>query len=338
MAVRTFVAVLLLGGALARGASASVELVPAGEPVVLAKTAGQVDEVVVAPGGALLVRDADYTRPETQSLELYDSAGRLLRKLGGFGRSPGSFFRLKDVAATSDGTIWAVDLVGRISFFGPRGKLRSTKLVQNPGYQVDGLAIDEGRGFFYLSGCLPTAEFLDRGCQLVHQYRLADKEYVRSFLPSDPEVLAKKQVALQDVSLALDGRGRVFAADAPALKLHRVDPRTGATQVFPIRSRRMRPAPAIDGTSEAARRAYESSHLVERVLVAGDLAVVAVRRGRAGDSLLAFFDLEGEPVGIDVAPPGQLVGKTPDGLLLFAERVRGGFAVRRYSVRDARSR
>lgn len=318
------------------GSVGSVELVPAGKAVVLRKPTGQVDEVVVLDGGTLLVRDSNYRRQETQALELYDGSGRRIRRLGGFGHSPGSFYRLKDVAATSDGVVWAADVIGRLSFFDPRGKMLGTKLVQNPGYQVDGLAIDEARGFFYLGGCLPTSRFLDRGCLLVHQYRLRGKVYVRSFLPTDRDVLAKNQVALQDVALALDGRGRLFAVDAPALKLHRLDPQTGATKTFPIRSRRAREVPAIPATSEAALRAYEDSDLLERVLVVGEHVVVVIRRARAR-GFLAVFRVEGEQVGIDLPPPGDLVGKTRDGLLLFAQPVRGAFELRRYALRGIRA-
>ncbi|HEX5757666.1 MAG TPA: hypothetical protein VF121_00585 [Thermoanaerobaculia bacterium] len=309
-----------------------MQLTPAGEPITLAKAGGRVDEVIVLRDGTHVVRNSDFENAEDQSLELYDRSGRLIRRLAGYGRSPGSFYRLKDVAVTAGTTIWAADIIGRLSFLDLRGKLLGTKLIQNPGYQVDGLAIDEGRGFFFLSGCLPTAGFLDRGCVLVHQYRIRDKAHARSFLPTDPDVLTKNHVALQDVAIALDGMGRVFAADAPVLKLNRVDPRSGATRTFPLRSRTLRPLPTLDKTSEAALRAYESSDLIERIVVAEGYAVVSVRRPAKRGFLLAVFTLDGVQVGVDLPSPGELVGKTAEGKLLFARRVGTGHEITKYGL------
>lgn len=324
----------LLGCALLvpRQARAAVQLVPAGKPIALAKASGRVDDVIHLRDGTVLVRDSDFENPEAQGLELYGRSGRLIRRLAGYGRSPGSFYRLKDVAVTSGATIWAADVIGRLTFLDLRGKLLGTKLIQNPGYQVDRLAIDERRGFFFLGGCLPREGFLDLGCVLVHQYRIRDKAYVRSFLPTDPDVLARNHVALQDVAIALDGMGRVFAADAPALKLHRVDPRSGATKTFPLRSRTLRPPPALDKTSEAALRAYESSDLVARIVVAGGHVVVSVRRPAKQGFLLAVFNLDGAQVGVDLPSPGELVGKTAEGKLLFARRAGSGYEIRKYGL------
>lgn len=315
-----------------RQSRAAVQLIPAGTPITLAKAKGRVDEVILLRDGTYLVRDSDYENAEAQGLELYDRSGRLVRRLAGYGRSPGSFYRLKDVAVTAGMTIWAADVIGRISLFDLRGKLLGTKLIQNPGYQIDGLAIDERRGLFFLSGCLPTAEFLDRGCALVHQYRIRGKAYMRSFLATDPDVLRKNHVALQDVAIALDGRGRVFAADAPVLKLNRVDPRSGATRTFPIRSRTLRPPPTLDKTSEAAFKAFESSDLIERIVVADGHAVVSVRRPAKQGFLLAAFTLDGVQAAVDLPSPGELVGRTAEGNLLFARRVGPGHEIREYRL------
>lgn len=289
------------------------------------------DEVLLVPGGGTLVRVSDFWHPEKQSVQAFDAQGRPARRIGGFGPSPGSFFRLKDIALTAVGTIWVADVVGRLSFFSQSGQLLSTMLVQNPGYQVDGLAIDEARGVFYLSGCLPTAVYVDKGCTLVHQYRLADRSYLRSFLTTDPEVLTKNLVALQDVTIALDGRGRVFAADAPVRKLYRIEPRTGRVGSFPIRTHTMPAVPRIDSSSSASAAAYRNSYLIDRVIVAGEYAVVSVRRPAEAGYLLAIFTLDGEQVAVDLPSPGQLVGRTPAGDLLFASKTPAGHEIARYT-------
>ncbi len=135
----------------------------------LAKANGRVDQVVPLPSGGFLVRDADLLNEHAQALEVYDAKGGFVRKIGGFGRRPGSYQALKSIAVNGD-TIWVADLIGRLSFFNLQGRLLGTKLLQKPGFQVEGVALDEARGFAYLSGCLPRQVYLDRGCKVVHQY------------------------------------------------------------------------------------------------------------------------------------------------------------------------
>lgn len=313
-------------------AAVAVKVVQSGQPLVLAKSSGQIDQATVLSDRSVLVRDADFVHPETQALELFDPAGRLVRRLGGFGRSPGQFYRLKDVLVTRAGEVWVADVVGRLSFFDMRGKLLGTKLIQNPGFQVDGLALDEGRGVFYLSGCLPKAVYLDSGCRLVHQYRLSDKTYVRSFLETDPEVLQKSLFGLQDSLLSLDDQGRIYAVDKPVFKLSRIDPSTGKVQAFPIRSRQVKPVPAVKDPA-AARAVYQHSFLIHRVLAVGPHVLVSIRRPGQGGFLLQVFTQAGQQVGMDLEVPGALVGKTPQGDLLFASRIPRGYELAPYRIR-----
>lgn len=313
---------------------AVIEILKAGPPLLLAKPAGRIDQATVLPDRGVLVRDSDFGHPETQALELYDPTGRRTRRIGGFGRSPGQFYRLKDVALTRKGEVWVADIVGRLSFFDLQGKILGTRLIQNPGFQVDGLALDEARGYFYLSGCLPKAVYLDGGCRLVHQFRLADKTYIRSFLETDPEVLEKGLFGLQDSLLSLDDQGRIYAADKPVFKLSRVDPSTGEVRVFPIRSRQVKPVPVVRDPA-AARSVYRSSFLVHRVLASGPYVVVSIRRPAQKGFLLEVFTQAGEQVGTDLEVPGTLVGKTRQGDLLFAGRTQRGYELTPYRIRPA---
>ncbi len=317
---------------LSHAAGAGVRLERTARQALLREPPERVDEVITALGAGTLVRSSDFWHPEKQSVQFFDEQGRVARRIGSFSPSPGGFFRLKDIALTADGTVWVADVIGRLSFFRATGQLLGTMLVQNPGYQVDGLAIDEARGVFYLSGCLPTSVYVDKGCSLIHQYRLADRTYLRSFLATDPEALSKNLVGLQDVAVALDAHGRVFAADAPVLKLNRIEPDTGRVRTFPIASRRIQPVGRIELSSAAARAAYRDAYLIDRVAVAGEHVVVSVRRPAAAGYLLAVFTLDGEQVAVDLPSPGQLVGKTPAGELLFGAKIPEGYEVGRYRL------
>jgi len=136
----------------------------------LAKPSSSPDQIVPLPAGGFLVMDIELLEQHKQSLEVFDSSGRFVRKIGKYGPGPGSYQALKSVAVARDGTIWVADLLGRLSFFDPQGRLLGTKLLQSPGFQVEGVVLDEARGFAYLSGCLPTKIYLDRGCRTIHQY------------------------------------------------------------------------------------------------------------------------------------------------------------------------
>lgn len=296
----------------------------------LAKPKGRVDQVVPLASGGFLVRDADMLNEHTQALEVYEVNGRFARKIGGFGPRPGSYQALKSIAVSGD-TIWVADLIGRLSFFDFQGRLLGTKLLQEPGFQVEGVAIDEARGFAYLSGCLPTQVYLDRGCKVVHQYALKDKRYIRSFLENDPQLKAWNTLAFSDNSLDVDQRGAVWAVDAPVLKVTRVDPGTGKAREFPLRSSLAKPIGKIEAGSDK-RAIYDNSYLLERILAIGGHAVVAIRGPKGQDGLLAVFDEQGRQVVTDLRPPGTLVGKTRDGHLLFVKAVKGGFEIGEYAL------
>lgn len=297
----------------------------------LKKASGRIDQVVPLPSGGFLVRDADLLNEHTQALEVYDASGRFVRKIGGFGPRPGSYQALKSIAV-SGGTIWVADLIGRLSFFDLQGKLLGTKLIQQPGYQVEGIALDEARGRAYLSGCLPTHVYLDRGCKVVHQYDLKNTKYLRSFLDNDPQIQERNTLAFSDNSLDVDPQGIVWTVDAPVLKLVRVDPRSAKTQAFPIRSNTAKPIAKVEAGSDI-NGIYDNSYLVERVLVAGGHAVVSIRGPKGSSGLLAVFDAHGRQVATDIKPPGKLVGKTREGRLLFATGLKGGgFEIGEYSL------
>jgi hypothetical protein len=221
-----------------------------------------------------------------------------------------------------------------VTLFGDQGAFLGTKLVQEPGFQIDAIAVDPERGLFYLGGCLPVATYVDFGCRLVHQYRLKDRKYLRSFLKSDAEAVANGLMPLSDIAIDADRQGRVVAVDAPSFKLLRVDPRGGGEESFPIESRKARPIGKL-GETKDLKALYRSSFLVERVVAAGPWVVVAIDLPEKAGSLLQVFDERGRQVAVDRVPPGKLVGKTAAGGLLFAARKNGGWEIAEYSLAAA---
>ena len=291
--------------------------------LLLEKSVGDVDQVVPMAGG-FLVRNTDLLKQQRQSLEVFDTSGRVTRTIGKFGRRPGSFQALKSVAVEGNGTIWAADLLGRLSFFDPQGRLLGTKLVQAPGFQVDGLALDERRGLAYLSGCLPIKVYVELGCKTIHQYRLKDRQYLRSFHDNDAELRERNLLAFSDNHLDVDAWGIVWTVDAPILKLSRVDPKTGAVQRFPIRSSIAKPIPKPKEGADL-NALMDDSFLLDRVLVASGGVVVSIRGPKGTGWHLAVFDLQGRQEAADLKSPGLLVGKTRDGELLFSRPAKGGY-------------
>lgn len=110
--------------------------------IPLNKRSGQVNGVVITRGGLIVLRDANFREETAQAIEIYDSGGRFLRRIGRFGRGPGEYFRLFDIGVDSKGIIWAADK-SRVTRFDASNRILSEKLIQNPGYAVNGLVLDE---------------------------------------------------------------------------------------------------------------------------------------------------------------------------------------------------
>ncbi len=302
--------------------------------VTLEKTEGRVDQVLPVPAGGYLTRDYDWTRAQTQAIELFDAAGKRVRKIGEFGRGPGTYFRLKEIALGEDGKIWVADVQGRLSFFDLNGKFIDSLLIQLPGYRVRGVALDEERGRFYLTGCLPLEVYLNDGCQLVHQYNMANRLYEQSFVETDAEALEKSLLPLEDYRLDVGPEGKVFFTDAPLMKLFRADPTSLAVDVFPIRSEVVPPRGALlpGGTIEENQQASNSSFLIDRVLVSGEHVLLSIRKPFAGGFLLQVFDVHGTQLGVDLDSSGQLVGEAAAGQFLFATK-KEAFEVATYELK-----
>jgi len=302
------------------------------------KPAGRIDQVVALPDGEFVIRNSDYSNEPTQAIEIYDREGRFRKKIGTFGKLSGQYYRLKAIAVAADAAIWAADIMGRVTRFGQDGRVISTRLIQNPGYNIFGLALDEARGIFYLSGCLPKKTYLDLGCHLIHKYSLKTGEYQQSFLDTDPEALEKHLLALEDYHLDIDGRGQVWAADGPIRKVFRVDPATGQTQSFSLTSRIMTPFAAINPKQGLGPGVYENAFLIDRVLVVGGFIVVSIGQLKTAKYVLQVFSANGQQIAVDLTSPGRLVGKTQNNHLYFATSAPRGFQITEYEVSISRQR
>jgi hypothetical protein len=301
------------------------------------EAAGGVDQVLEVPGWGYLVRDYNWQQEEKQKLVLHDQRGEPVRTISSFGLGPERYVRLKDVAVGADGTIWIADL-SRLLRFSPNGEIQGTRLVQKPGYRVKGILLDEERDRLFLAGCLPTDTYTNRGCRLVHEYRLPEMRYVRSSVTTAPESIARNYLPLSEYDMAVDDEGDLWFVDAPVHRLVHLDPDTGSTRSLPIRTEALRsPEPVGEFAPENEVLSQEdASYLLDRLTVVGDLVVVSVKaptRAGASPYLLQIFDREGRHLESDLEAPGRLVGTSEDGSLFFAVPRRDhGLAVARYRV------
>lgn len=306
------------------------------DPRVIEVTGG-VDQVLELPGHGYLVRDYNWQQEKKQKLVLHDLAGEPVRTIGSFGLGPERYVRLKDVAVADDGTIWIADLT-RLLRFSPDGELQGTRLVQKPGYRVKGILLDEERDRLFLAGCLPTDTYANRGCRLVHEYRLPDMEYVRSSITTAPESIARNYLPLSEYDMAVDGEGDLWFVDAPVHRLVRLDPDTGSTRSVPIRTEALHPPEPVGefAPEDQVLAQEDASFLLDRLTVVDDLVVVSVKApatSRGSRYLLQIFDRDGRHRVQDLEAPGRLVGTTEDGSLFFAVPGRdSGLAVARYRV------
>jgi len=313
--------------------ASTVSLTPT-RTVTLTKKSGQLDAVVEGKGTALLVRDYSWSQDESkQTLEVYDGGtGRFLRSIGRAGRQPGSYVRLKDVWAANDGSIWIADLIGRVLHFSDQGELLGTRLIENPGYRLAGIAIDENNGVLYLAGCRPLKTYLNHGCSLIHRYSFPEIAHQSSFLETDPLAIERRYLPLEDYDLDLDSSGNLWVIDRPIFKVFRVDPTSGQSTAFALTSSKLVQSPAIPQPSTADENEFRrnESFLLDRVLVIEPWVAVSIRQPKGRGYLLALFDLDGNEVVKDLRSPGRLVGKTKRGELLFHDTTTDGFTIKFY--------
>lgn len=305
---------------------------------MLDKTSGRIDEALLLADGRFAIRDANFAEETTQAIEIFDSKGAFVRKIGKFGRGSGEYYRLKDIDSLPDSSIVAVDVLSRITWFSISGEVLRTKLIQEPGYYPSEIQIDDRLGRLFVSGCKAQNYYLDQGCMLLHLYEGDDYHYSRSFWETESEAVEKRYFSLEDYFIDLDPKGRIVACDAPIPRLFRIDSDSGRVEAFPLVSDLMTPVAPLDPTnSEATARIYRSSYLIRKVVATADFIVVSLACREKNDSRLAVFDTDGHQIGMDIPVAGLLVGKTPSGTLLIATPSDGRFKLWEGKV-DAKNR
>ncbi len=277
----------------------------------------------------MIVRDSSFAEHEdAQAIELFSAEGKFLKKIGRFGSGPGEYYRLKDLSVDSAGTIWAVDVKGRVSRFHLNGEIAGTTLIQNPIFNPTAITLDEGRGVFYLAGCVPLHRSLSEGCSLIHSYGIADGAYQRTLSDAhtDAEAIQKNLFSLEDYYLTVDGDGTVYLIDRPVFKILAVSPKHAQATTWTIRTRAIPPVPLDRGMSQGQiHEIGMRASMLDRVVVLNSMVVVSVRApGRAAYTLQSFAR-DGHQVGQDISAPGRLVGCVNHDTLLFAVRGESGF-------------
>lgn len=295
---------------------------------LLGKTSGRIDRVAVLPGGVIAVLDADFSNEAAQSVEIYDSLGKRVRKIGAFGRGPGQYFRPRDLDVSSQGDLWVVDIDSRLTRFSVQGQVKETRLVQNPGFPVHGLAFDEPRSVYYLAGCQPEKVTAPGGCEALHSYDAKTGKRKASLLPITLATRPFSHFSFEAMTVGVARNGRVFLVDGPLLKLFRIDPARAAGEALAFQSKAFVPPPVADPaavTVEWQERVMATSSHLTNLVVVDPYVAVSIRQPQGKGYLLALFDTEGTQLGVDLPVPGALVGSSPAGNLYFARKAAKGF-------------
>jgi|GEM_PF-2215814 len=309
--------------------------------ITLHKESGRVDGAL-PDGKGWVVRDYSWKTPENQRIEFYDTEGVTRGAISAYGEDPDKYVRLRDMDIDDEGKVWIADFgSGRVLAFDHTGKLVSSILLQNPSYRPKALALDQRHDRLYVAGCYPTHTFLDKGCLLVHEYKLSDGRFLSSAVETDPELVAKRWAVVGDEHLAVGPSGQVFFVQEPERKLWRLDPATDQVTSTEIESAIAEPTPALTVDqlmSNDAAKVLAASYRVDQVRAAGHLVMVSISRPNGAGYLLEVFDQDGKQLAEDIEAPGRLVGSTRDGGWVFARRAGKRFALEVGVLKQAASR
>lgn len=296
----------------------------------LNKSKGQIDELVELPDGGFLVRDSTFDPLQSQSVEVYSHSGTLLRTIGRFGKEPGRYYALNKIAfSRRHNVVWVGDMMGRISRFDLSGRLIDTVLLQKPGYHPDDIVLDEERDRYYVTGCVALHFYLDLGCQIVHEYELSTNKYIRSFLETDPEAVAKKYFGIENYQIGVAPAGQLYAIDSPIPKLWKIVPGS-KVESFPVPSKVIERIPELDPTKDNSNVGAQH-YLLHKLVVANRTVILSASKKGPDGNFLEVFSFDGRPIALDVPAPGLLLGKSPRDTLWFAQRSPSGFRVAEYS-------
>lgn len=245
---------------------------------------------VGAPGELLLAE------PREGQVNVYDTAGGLLRVVGRRGEGPGEFRAPISARKTLDEGIVVADvMLSRLTFFPPGGS-GEPGVVASPLPLVLGVQ-DLGGSRYLLSGQLMS----ERQPRLLHIWDRETGEVERSFLPVGvPEESRAYAASYTSVDAVLEG-DTIWAVWALSDTLYKFDRDGGVLERFPLSlPRPMGVLPGADAgviTDPRARQAAaESLTQVNSVFLLGDEAlVVQTMQARGFDAVwdLIIVDRQG---------------------------------------------
>jgi len=300
---------------------------------VLSKADGDINQAVPLPDGGYLVRDANFGKEREQRLEVFNRQGHLIRKIGGFGPGSGEYRRLLDVAVQRDGTIWVAD-VTKILRFSSTGQFLDSILIQNPGYIVTAVGLDESRGSFYLGGCAMGNDYATKGCKQLHEYSITQGKYIQSLWQQDSAVSLGNLHQLQEYKIDVTPQGTVFGVDSVVHKVCRIDPHRQQVKDLPFHTRLAKtPTALLAGqVADYYDRAFEEASFVDRVFALGPTVAVSIRLPYGGGEILELLTAEGGQLAEDLPLQGRLVGRSEEGTFFIAVKRPGAFELRECKV------
>ena len=288
--------------------------------VTLEKRSGKVDQVEPRPTGGFAVRDYTWEPPEGQVIELFSNAGELEHRIQGYGHGAGKYIRLKDLAVAPDGSIWVADFgASRATHYAADGEVLGTLLLQNPSYRPAALAVD-GESL-YTAGCVPIDTYLNRGCELVHRYRLEDRKFQETTLRTPEETIERGWAGRGGYDLDIGADGTLYFVHETTFALFRRPSDQAMFTRIEVKSDSATPPAPL--TREIGTRPggpdelLAASFVIDRVVAGTGHVAVSIRRPGDDGYLLAIFDDKGKQVARDVPAPGRLVGSGPAGEWVF---------------------
>lgn len=290
------------------------------------KTSGSINQVIVTSRGQLLVRDFNVEKLDAQVIELYSGEGRLIRKIGGYGKGPGKYHRLIDMQFSSDELVWVPDITRRINLFKISNGFLKSILLAEPVFP-NGMQLDENNCFFYIGGRLAMP---GQQPKLLHRYDLSGR-YVTSFVTADQEIERKRIQGLDFTLLGKGPNGKLLIAQAPVHKIHIFNPADSHDVLIHLKSKKIKPVLELTEkqTAKDIDRLFRDSYLIDSIHSVAGYIIVSIRTPVAGKFLVEVLREDGVEILSDCETPGRLVGLDQgDDLIFYAKEKNGHFLIK----------
>jgi hypothetical protein len=276
--------------------------------------------------GSWVVAAPDRENPERQGIFVLNHDGKIARKIGAYGESPGMYSRIADILVDPLGQIWSTDFSSpRISVFSPSGSLVKTIIVPKVQF-LRNMWLDSGSNKLYVSGChyLKDGDSLSP-CQMLHEIDIYQGQYLGSFVNADPRGTDRGFYRYGIESMARDTEGIFWLAEEGFFQVYRYDPKAASVKVIQVKSAIARPPEPFPThvTRDDVERALKTYSRIDRIFSVSGLVIVGVNRPSRNQYLLQILDRNGRQIGTDLQSPGTPIGAAA-GALYFARSVAAG--------------